>query len=156
MSIRRSWAAMASVLAVAASLNAPAHAQAPASADCAQDGTQMRVEALYGDWQARIDGTPGVARVRLDRHPEYAGVRGTLSRTDAGGKPFTAQLAGDIDDDGLLSIDESDDGRRISGVWLGEVVAGSCGKSFKGVWRNAADDTTHPFTLDKTGSNGKP
>jgi hypothetical protein len=63
-----------------------------------------------------------------------------------------AQLAGDIDDEGLLSIDESLDGRAISGNWLGELQPGSCGKEFRGTWRNASDDSTHPFVLNKTGS----
>ena len=36
-------------------------------------------------------------------------------------RPRSSQLAGDIDDDGMLSLDESLDGRAISGVWLGEL-----------------------------------
>ncbi|MCY1557041.1 hypothetical protein D9M68_938520 [compost metagenome] len=62
-----------------------------------------------------------------------------------------AQLAGDVDDDGALSIDESLDGRAISGVWAGTLQPGSCGREFRGTWRNAADESTHPFVLNKTG-----
>ena len=95
----------------------------------------------------------GVATVHLARHPDYAGVRGTITRSD--GTPVTvAQLAGDIDDEGMLSLDESLDGRAISGVWLGDIAPGSCGKQWRGVWRNAADDSNRPFTLDKVGNSG--
>ncbi len=105
--------------------------------------------ALYGAWQARFDDLPGPAVVRLAKHPEYQGsVRGTIERS--GG---TAHLAGDIDDDGLLTFDESQDGRAISAVWSGELQPGSCGKEFKGIWRNATDDSTHPFTLTRTGGS---
>ena len=104
--------------------------------------------ALYGTWQARFDNDAGaVAVVQLSRHPDYEGsVRGTIDR---GG--ITAQLAGDIDDAGILNLDESQDGRSISGIWLGTLEAGSCGKEFRGTWRNAADDSMHPFVLNKTG-----
>ena len=119
---------------------------------CPADARELPAGALYGQWEARIEGMPGIARVQLGKHPEYEGVRGTITR-DGGGKPPTvAQLAGDIDDEGLLNIDESMDGRSISGNWLGELQPGSCGKEFKGTWRNASDDSTHPFVLNKTGS----
>jgi len=79
-------------------------------------------------------------------------VRGTITRTAAAPSAHTtvAQLAGDVDDEGELAIDESLDGRRISGVWSGSLQPDSCGREFKGTWRNAADDSTHPFTLKKT------
>ena len=115
---------------------------------CPASATELPVAALYGAWQARFDGLPGMATVRLAKHPEYAGgVRGTIEHS--GGT--TAQLAGDVDDDGLLTLDESQDGRAISAVWSGEMQPGSCGKEFKGTWRNAKDDSTHPFTLTRTG-----
>jgi hypothetical protein len=118
------------------------------AANCPASASELPVTALYGAWQASFDGLPGVASVRLAKHPEYAGgVRGTIERS--GGA--SAQLAGDIDDDGLLTLDESQDGRAISAVWSGELQPGSCGKEFKGTWRNAKDDSTHPFTLSRTG-----
>jgi hypothetical protein len=123
-----------------------------AQAACPANGRELPVGALYGQWEARIEGEPGIARVQLAKHPEYEGVRGTITREGATKPPSVAQLAGDIDDEGLLNIDESLDGRAISGNWLGELQPGSCGKEFKGTWRNASDDSTHPFVLNKTGS----
>ncbi len=113
---------------------------------CPASAREMPVDPLYGDWQARFDGRAATAAVRLDRHPEYEGVRGTITRADAS----VAQLAGDVDDQGTLAIDESRDGRRITGVWSGTLRLASCGREFTGTWRNADDDSTHPFTLTKT------
>ncbi|VTU38138.1 hypothetical protein [Variovorax sp. PBL-E5] len=118
---------------------------------CPSNAQDLPVDALYGTWEARFDGVPGVAMVQLAKHPDYAGVKGTITR--GGDTPrSTAELAGDIDDDGVLAIDESQDGRTISGTWSGELQAGSCGREFRGTWRNAADDSTRSFVLNKTGS----
>ncbi|BEP47074.1 MULTISPECIES: hypothetical protein [Variovorax] len=120
--------------------------------DCPADARELPLQSLYGHWEARFDGTPAAAAVQLGRHPDYAGVRGTITRPAHGGaQPTVAQLAGDVDDDGALSIDESLDGRAISGVWAGTLQPGSCGREFRGTWRNAADESTHPFVLNKKG-----
>ncbi len=118
---------------------------------CPATASELPVQALYGSWEARFDGLPGTAQVQLARHPEYAGVRGTITRAAGAATQSVAQLAGDIDDEGLLGIDESLDGRAISAVWSGALQAGSCGREFRGTWRNADDDSTHSFVLNKTG-----
>ncbi|CAN5914131.1 hypothetical protein BH11PSE13_BH11PSE13_29490 [soil metagenome] len=114
----------------------------------------MSTEMLYGNWQARFDDAGAPSIVTLGKHPDYDGVRGTITREGMrSGDTATrsvAQLAGDIDADGQLAIDESQDGRSISGVWVGTLQADSCGKEFRGIWRNAADESTHPFVLNKT------
>jgi hypothetical protein len=122
---------------------------------CPATAKDLPVEALYGSWQARFDGLPAAASaasVVLGKHPEYAGVRGTITRAAAtpSASASVAQLAGDVDDEGELAIDESLDGRSISGVWSGTLQPASCGREFRGTWRNAADDSTHPFILKKT------
>lgn len=124
-------------------LCAPAHAAeaCPASAD------DLPPAALYGRWEARFGDLAAPADVRLAEHPEYEGsVRGTITRGAQ-----TAQLSGDISDEGFLVFDESLDGRAISAVWSGEMQAGSCGKEFKGTWRNSSDDSEQPFVLRKIG-----
>lgn len=121
------------------------------SADCPTDARDLPLESLYGNWEARFDNLPAVAVVQLGKHPDYDGVRGTITRNGANpAKATVAQLAGDVDDEGALSIDESQDGRAISGVWSGKLQTGSCGREFRGTWRNAADESTHPFVLSKT------
>ena len=116
------------------------------AADCPQEALDVPVQALYGKWTASFDGGPP-AGVQLARHPEYEGsVRGTIVRDGV-----TAQLAGDVDDAGLLTLDESLDGERISAVWSGDMQKESCGKEFQGTWRNSNDDSTQRFVLRKAG-----
>ena len=136
-----------------AAQQAPAPSTVPAPQACPASAAELPLEALFGAWEARIEGLKGVAKIKLDQHPDYAGVRGTISRGGDGAPATVSQLAGDIDEDGMLSLDESLDGRAISGVWLGALQAASCGREFKGVWRDAANDSTHPFVLNKTGNS---
>jgi hypothetical protein len=48
-----------------------------------------------------------------------------------------AELAGDLDG-GLLLLDESSDNVSITGTWNGEMVEGSCGKIFRGTWKDTS------------------
>ena len=64
-----------------------------------------------------------------------------------------AFLAGDLEG-GLLLLDESSDNLSITGTWNAELVEGSCGRKFSGVWKDTSDnappDTPEvPFTLEK-------
>jgi hypothetical protein len=122
---------------------------APIPPECPSDTQSLPLEALFGRWELRIDGQPGTAIVEMARHPDYAGVRGTVTRE---GNPTPSQIAGDIDDEGLLSIDQSDDGHVINAVWSGSMKAGSCGRVFEGTWRKAADERGTPFVLRKLSS----
>ncbi|RZL95454.1 MAG: hypothetical protein EOP76_04540 [Variovorax sp.] len=135
-------------LAAAALAASVAWTGATAQVACPSDAQALPLVALFGAWEARFDGVPGAATVLLARHPEYAGVRGSITR-DGGAR---AELAGDIDDEGLLTIDESQDGRAISATWSGGLQAGSCGKVFEGTWRRAGEERTARFVLRKTSS----
>ena len=119
----------------------------PSVTACATDTSDVPVEALYGRWEARFGDLPALADVQMGKHPEYAGsVRGTILRDGR-----SAQLSGDISDAGFLILDESQDGLSISAVWSGELQPGSCGREFRGTWRNSSDDRTQPFVLRKIG-----
>ena len=134
-------------LVLCGALTAAARAAEPATSTCVADATDLPVEALYGRWEARFGDLPAPADVRMGKHPEYPGsVRGTIVRDGR-----SAQLSGDIDDAGFLILDESLDGLSISAVWAGELQPGSCGREFRGTWRNSGDDRTQPFVLRKTG-----
>ncbi|WP_225782567.1 hypothetical protein [Xenophilus sp. Marseille-Q4582] len=114
--------------------------------NCPPAGARLPPGALYGAWEARIGSDDALPlRVDLQPHPDYAGVRGQVQR--GGGAP--AQLAGDVNDDGLLLLDESEDGLRISAVWEGEIQARSCGRVFRGHWRRAGEDQGQPFVLTR-------
>lgn len=148
----RAWAAALLLAGCSASTTALAQSR---PGTCPASASDMSTEMLYGTWQARIDDAPAVDIVTLGKHPDYDGVRGTITRDGARSGDAvarsTAQLAGDVDAEGQLAIDESQDGHSISGVWVGTLQPGSCGKQFRGTWRNAADESTHPFVLQKTG-----
>jgi hypothetical protein len=122
--------------------------------DCPRIAADLAPEALYGRWEARFDGARDAAVVEFARHPEYAGsVRGTLRRAGpgaaSGAAGATAQLAGDVDDTGALTLDESGDGRAIDAVWSAELDPASCGGTFRGTRRESADDRTQAFVLHR-------
>jgi len=149
-------AGVALALAACAPLPAAGPTAAPApdprslsTPGCPADARDLPPGALYGRWEARIEGQDGPAIVQLHKHPDYNGVQGSVARS---GQP-AARLAGDIDSDGALSLDESQDGRTISATWSAPLRVGSCGNTFEGSWRNAADDSVHAFTLQKTTGN---
>ena len=127
----------------------------------------MKAEQLFGAWTVRFAnppaGLPATATMRLERHEEFSdSLAGVVVRQlpRVGGKAAvgahagTAQLAGDLDG-GLLLLDESSDNVSITGTWNGEMVEGSCGKIFRGVWKDTsasapADAPEIAFTLTKT------
>ncbi|NMM09486.1 MAG: hypothetical protein HHJ16_04350 [Polaromonas sp.] len=107
----------------------------------------MKAEQLYGRWEARFTPSPAGlssrATVLLERHAEFSeSLAGVVSRElshAAGSNVTTAQaaLAGDLED-GMLLLDESSDKISITGTWNGEVVEGSCGKVFRGSWKDTS------------------
>ena len=131
----------------------------PAAAD-------MKAAQLYGLWAVRFDnppaGLPARATMLLERHAEFAeSLAGIVSRdlgAAAGSKPIAghaakAALAGDLEG-GMLLLDESSDNVSITGTWNGEMVEGSCGKSFKGTWKDTSSSAPDnapdvPFTLTR-------
>jgi ABC-type nitrate/sulfonate/bicarbonate transport system substrate-binding protein len=102
---------------------------------------------LWGLWRVSFDGggsAPATATVLFEKHPERTeSVRGAVNRDSV-----QSLLAGDVDD-GVLALDESDDGLQISATWSGNVVPISCGKEFTGLWRRAKDNTVRSFVLRK-------
>ena len=110
----------------------------------------MKAEQLFGVWSVRFTnppaGLPANATMRLERHAEFAdSLAGTVSRKlpaaagapTPGGHASNAALAGDLDE-GVLLLDESSDNVSISGTWNGEMVEGSCGRAYQGVWRDTS------------------
>lgn len=104
----------------------------PAAAD-------MDHQHLQGRWHATLQDAHDPARpaaatvvLQLGPHPELAhSVRGTVQRGGA-----SALVSGDVDE-GDLTLEESNDGTRISATWIGRVVEGSCGSEIRGTWTGA-------------------
>jgi hypothetical protein len=107
--------------------------------------SELKIANLYGTWVVEISSADGVqilqrGRVELEKNPEYAGsVSGWMYVQDR--KVF---VAGDLSQ-GEVSLEESDDGTRISAVWDGAVAEGSCGKAITGTRR--AGETITRFVL---------
>jgi hypothetical protein len=113
---------------------------------------------LYGTWQVEligslpatvIAGAPWLpapierASMVLQKNPDYDdSLSGWLQW-----KSQKVSVVGDIDD-GSFSLEESDDGTRISAVWEGQIMPGSCGKAITGTRR--AGDVLTPFVLRKS------
>lgn len=118
-------------------------AVAAQGSSCPSPG-DMKPPQLHGTWQVQFrqppPGWPAQARVRLQAHLEFKdSLSGSIERAPAPGHPTLASLAGDLDD-GVLVLDESSDGLRITAVWEGQVVAGSCGREIQGYWKDTRRD----------------
>ena len=126
----------------------------------------MKAAQLYGLWAVRFvnppAGLPDRATMLLERHAEFAeSLAGIVSR-DLGaaggskaiaGHAAKAALAGDLEG-GMLLLDEPSDNISITGTWNGEMVEGSCGKAFKGSWKDTSSSAPDnapdvPFTLTR-------
>jgi hypothetical protein len=57
-------------------------------------------------------------------------------------------VAGDSGDGGVIELDESDDGTRISGQWVGKLTASG---DFEGVWSSVDESVTESIELHRVG-----
>ena len=103
---------------------------------------------LYGTWQASWSDLNGGATLTFGRNPNHPDGVGGIIRRDAGLNPPEALVAGDVDN-GVFALEESTDGKAISAIWAGEVVAGSCGREITGLWTRTADRREARFVLRK-------
>ena len=108
------------------------------------DGKNIRAPQLYGIWQVSFTnppaGLPKTAVMLLEKHEEFGdSLAGIVSRNavTARGHAAKAALAGDVED-GFVILDESSNNVSISGTWNGELVASSCGREVKGVWKDTS------------------
>ena len=100
---------------------------------------------LVGRWQADMPGQSGPIVLELGPHPEWDGtVKGRILRP--GG---SSVVVGDVNK-GALTLEESRDGKKVTGNWFGDVVEGSCAREIRGEWTDEADRPFR-FTLRKLG-----
>jgi hypothetical protein len=148
--MQRGWTGLAGLLLTALALPAAAQQSgapdptAPRGALRCPTPAQTGQADLLGLWHAVFEGQPKGATLLLEQHPELAeSVRGAINRD--GERAF---VAGDVGD-GEFTLEESVDGQRISGTWLGTVVEGSCGREIRGNWQRAGESVAVPFRLRK-------
>jgi hypothetical protein len=122
---------------VASAAAQPVGTQAP---QC-PTAVQVTQRDLLGLWRAEFPGHDGVSLL-LEPNPRWEGsLAGQLIR--AGVK---SEVSGDVER-GEFTMEESDDGTRISGTWIGDVVEGSCGREIRGVWQGPQDGPARDFVL---------
>ncbi len=119
-------------------------ASKPEAALACPPSASLQPAHFWGLWRVTFGDEARSATVLFEKHPERTdSLYGAINRDSV-----QALLAGDVDD-GVLALDESEDGQQISAVWSGSVVANSCGREFSGTWRRAADNTQRSFVLRK-------
>lgn len=96
----------------------------------------------------RYEGTLGKRAIVLRLGPktgpdEGGGLHGEYEFTDT---KEVRLVAGDSGDGGVVELDESDDGTRISGQWVGKLDAKG---AFKGVWSNVDESVTESIDLHR-------
>lgn len=119
------------------------------------DAKAVRSPDLYGDWQASFAASgsrpPLQASVSFTPHAQVDdALSGRIVRRPPQGEPQTSVLAGGAGD-GQFGIEESADGKKITGLWNGDIVPGSCGREIRGIWTDALDDSERPFVLRRRG-----
>ena len=105
---------------------------------------QMEQPELLGRWSVQMDGEPGPITIDLGPHPEWDGtVKGSITRPG-----FQSIVVGDVNK-GELTMEESRDGKSVSGNWYGTVAEGSCARIIRGEWAGS-DDRSLKFTMRKS------
>ena len=110
---------------------------------CPQDW-QMSDKQLQGEWLGSIKGSDESILIVLGPHPDWEGnVKGRISRPGS-----NHPMVGDVNQ-GSVTLEESADGSRITGTWLGEVTEGSCGTEIHGSYLEGEDAPPHAFIMRK-------
>ena len=154
-----------------AAATAPAVPSPPAAASVTEAACPaplgVTTHHLYGLWQVSFHSGPlppggqpdtsrpvtGRTTILFERHPAHAdslrGAMKPIASPHASPTHGTVWLSGDLED-GELILDESDDGQRISAVWVAYPTPKGCGNVFTGNRRLADSDTLQTFTMTKT------
>ena len=128
------------LLALCAALSWAPLAAASGPSRC-RAAAQVTQADLLGLWRAEFPGHAGVSLL-LEPNPRWEGsLAGQLLRTGV-----KSEVSGDVER-GEFTLEESDDGTRISGTWIGDIVEGSCGKEIRGTWHGPQDGPGRTFVL---------
>jgi hypothetical protein len=104
---------------------------------------------LFGAWVLELQSAAGAAvstRLTMERNPEFAeSLAGHFLQGSVRHDVF-----GDIED-GVLDLEETNNGKDIFAVWKGSVSEGSCGKAITGTRRNVVTQAEQRFVLRRSG-----
>ncbi|MBS7807970.1 hypothetical protein [Variovorax sp. PCZ-1] len=104
---------------------------------------------LFGTWILELPSSAGAAitsRLSMERNPEFA--------ESLAGSFFLGSVRHDVYGDienGVLDLEESNNGKDIIAIWKGRVVDGSCAKAITGTRRLVSTQTEQSFVLRRTG-----
>ena len=106
----------------------------------------MTDKQLQGEWVGSINHQSESVRLVLGPHPEWQGmVKGSVERA---GSASSHPMVGDLNN-GVVTLEESADGTRITGTWLGEVIPSSCGREIRGNFQASEEAPAQEFMLHK-------
>lgn len=104
--------------------------------------TTLMPEQLIGTWMVSISGQSSPWTLELQAHPEHQGsLRGELIHK---GQQFS--VVADMDD-AAFTMEETQDGQRISATWLGTLKTGHCDQLIAGERRAEGTQTTQHFVI---------
>lgn len=116
----------------------------PDSESTCPPGWEMTDKQLQGEWRGSIPSLNDSVHLVLGPHPEWKGtVKGTIERDGS-----THPMVGDLNN-GTVTLEESADGTRITGTWLGEVIPSSCGREIRGNFQASEEAPAQEFMLRK-------
>lgn len=123
-----------------------------ASGDPCQVGKWTAAD-LYGTWTVDLPDRQEHGTMVLSPHPDYPG----SLRAHINYAGIHALGSGDIQD-GILNLDESRDGKNISGYWDGALDAATCGSTIRGTWDQVVPEgaapVQTPFVLQRVRTRG--
>ena len=109
-----------------------------------KDVTQLKAEQLYGEWTLELPEANQRGRMRLSRHPEFSdSLRGHIQYG-----PVNAIASGDVTG-GKFDLDESSDGKRLTGTWSGQLPPTACGDEIRGQWTELDTNLNSSFVLTR-------
>jgi hypothetical protein len=131
--------------------NEPKNNAKPA-ANCLQAQDLVNTD-LFGTWTLELQSDsnpPSITRLTLERNPEYAEslagnyMQGTVRH----------EVFGDVDN-GILDLEESNNGKDIIAIWKGRVISSGCNPAMTGTRRvisaTATAQAEQNFVLRRAG-----
>jgi len=102
---------------------------------------------LPEDTRQPVQGTPQqIGTLLFESHPDHSeSLRGTFKLQ---GEKATHWLSGDLDE-GELILDESEDGQRISAIWVAHPTAAGCGRELRGNRRLVDADALQTLVMTR-------
>jgi hypothetical protein len=129
--------------------NEPKNALSQAAPSCKATADFISTD-LFGAWVLELSsaGSASTQTTRLifQRNPEFAeSLAGEFEWLGA-----RVEVFGDVEA-GSIELEESTNGKDISGLWKGRIAEGSCGQAITGTRRILATQTEQSFVLRRAG-----